>query len=243
MNVRNSKWPPELTRVLKNGAPLKWPQDWSNKQSQCVECEHPPSEHSIIEGGDRIKRVFCGRCPLRRTVLMGDEGSDAPVPFSIEGPFSTTACFQDRQVATKGDNFLPLSSSSQGTTTFMLQATTPDGKKITEIEFAGVSWQPGEFERLVYGDEVDKNPRRYKLHLYWLQDGRCAGCRRTTHFDRMEIDRIVPGSAGPGYVVGNVQLLCSSCNKLKGDRSMQDLMVRLRMRGLPRDFNQAEVTH
>ena len=78
MNVRNSKWPPELTRVLKNGAPLKWPQDWSNKQSQCVECEHPPSEHSIIEGGDRIKRVR--RCPLRRTVLMGDEGSDAPVP-------------------------------------------------------------------------------------------------------------------------------------------------------------------
>ena len=56
----------------------------------------------------------------------------------------------------------------------------------------------------------------------------------------MEIDR---KQRWPWLCEWNVQLLCSSCNKLKGDRSMQDLMVRLRMRGLPRDFNQAEVTH
>ena len=238
--MSNTKWPRELTRDVESGASLTWPQDWSNEQGQCVECKHPPGEHRITKGGDGIMRVFCGSCPPSRTVLMGDECTYGPVPFFIEGPFSTIACFQDRQATTKGDNFLPLSPSSQGTTTFTLQGTRPDGKKTSEIKFTGLSWQPGEFECLLEGDAVNRHSQKYRLHLYWLQEGRCAGCQRTTYFDHMEIDRIVPGDAGPGYVVGNVQLLCSSCNKLKGDRSMKDLTVRLRIRGLPLDFNMSD---
>ena len=61
------------------------------------------------------------------------------------------------------------------------------------------------------------------------------------YFDHMEVDRVVPGAAGPGYTVGNVQLLCCSCNKMKGERSMEYLMAKLRIRGLPQEFNNAEV--
>ena len=239
--MRNLTWPRELTRDLRNGDQLKWPQDWSNTRSQCVKCKHPPRVHHIIEGGDGIMRVFCGGCPPTRTFLMGDEGLHGPVPFFIEGPLSNTACFEERQVATKGDNFLPLSPSTQGTSTFTLQGTRPDGTKTPELKFTGLSWQPAEFEHLVDGDPVDKDSQRFRLHLYWLQEGRCAGCRRIAYFDHMEVDRIVPGDTGPGYVVGNVQLLCTSCNKLKGERNTQYLMERLRMRGLPQDFDPADL--
>ena len=165
---------------------------------------------------------------------MGDEGIYGPVPYFIEGPLSKTACFEERRAVKKVDNFLRLSPSSQGIITLTLQATTPEGEKVASFTFKGLSWHPGEFEKLADGDKVEKNSHRYKLHLYWLQEGRCAGCRRYTYFDHMEVDRIIPSDAGPGYVVENVQLLCSSCNKIKGERSMGYLMGKLRKRGLPR---------
>ena len=241
MNKRNPKWPRNLKGDVRNGTPLKWPQDWSNEKSQCIECGHPASEHSLAEGGDGINRVFCRSCPPCRTMLMGDEGFFGPVPYFIEGPFSKIPCFEERQTTRKVDNFLPLSPRSQGITTFTLQATTPEGEKVDPITFTGLSWRPHEFERLADGDEIDRKSHGHKLHLYWLQEGRCAGCRRVMYFDHMEVDRVVPGAAGPGYTVGNVQLLCCSCNKMKGERSMEYLMAKLRIRGLPQEFNNAEV--
>ena len=239
MTNSNSKWPDDLIRDLSAGTPIEWPQAWSTERNQCVECAHPPSEHGITKGGDGINRVFCQSCSPSRAILMGDEGLTGPVPFFIEGPFSKVPCFEDRKTAKKVDNFLPLSPSSDGITSFTLWSTTPTGEKGDPITFTGLSWRPDEFECLVEGDEIDRNSRRYKLHLYWLQEGRCAGCHRIMYFDHMEVDRIVPGSGGPGYTVGNVQLLCCSCNKMKGERNMGYLMTKLRARGLPQVFDQA----
>ena len=241
MKQRNPDWPTDLNTKLKEGVPLKWPGDWSNERSLCIRCEHPPTEHQIVTGGDRINRVFCQCCPLSRLIMMGDEGLNGPSPFFLEGPIHSVACFEERPTVSKVDNFLPLSPSSQSLVTFTLQATTQDGEDSDSITLTGPSWDPSEFECLVDGDEVDKNSNRYKLHLYWLQSGRCAGCQRTVYFVHMEIDRITPGDSGPGYVVGNVQLLCSSCNKIKGDRSMEDLIGKLKKRGLPGAFNYTDV--
>ena len=51
-------------------------------------------------------------------------------------------------------------------------------------------------------------------------------------FDNMEMDRVKPGSDGGGYTVGNVQLLCPACNKIKGNRDMEYLRDRRRSQGL-----------
>ena len=243
MSKSKLDWPTSLKRDLKNGVLPKWPQDWSNAQNQCTECEHSPSEHGITTGGDGINRVFCRFCPPSRTILMGDEGFSGPLPYSIEGPLATVPCFQEHPAPRKVDNFLPLSPSTQGTTTFTLRAETSGEQEPDSITFTGLSWHPDEFDHLMNGDRVDKDSNRYKLHLYWLQEGRCAGCLRVTYFDHMECDRIIPGHSGPGYTVGNIQLLCISCNRIKNDRSMTYLMERLRLRGLPQEIVQTDVEH
>ena len=60
-----------------------------------------------------------------------------------------------------------------------------------------------------------------KERLYKEQDGLCNACKK--HFDiwNMEIDHIIPKSKGGGDYYENYQLLCSHCNKLKGDRTME----------------------
>lgn len=238
MTDGDSNWPSDLSKGHGIYVPLEWPQVWSNEREQCIRCCHLPSEHNLAKGGDGIKRIFCRSCPQTRTMLMGDEGLDGPVPYFIEGPLSKRPCFEERQSAGGDDNFLPLSPSTQGIVTFTLTATTPEGEEDCSFTWTGLSWFPDDFERLVDGDRVDKNSREFKLHLYWLQEGRCVGCQRVIYFDHMEVDRIVPGTAGPGYTVGNVQLLCSSCNKIKGERGMEYLTTRLSERGLPRVFCQ-----
>jgi site-specific DNA-methyltransferase (adenine-specific) len=60
-----------------------------------------------------------------------------------------------------------------------------------------------------------------KERLYKEQEGLCNACKK--HFDswNMEIDHIIPKSKGGGDYYENYQLLCSHCNKLKGDRTME----------------------
>lgn len=66
--------------------------------------------------------------------------------------------------------------------------------------------------------------------LYGEQAGKCAGC--STHFEiqHFEIDHIYPESKGGAWQMDNLQLLCGSCNRIKGDRPMEFLLARLRER-------------
>ena len=72
----------------------------------------------------------------------------------------------------------------------------------------------------------------YKTHLntlYGEQGGNCAGCK--VHFlkQNLHVDHIVAKSIGGGDEIENLQLLCGSCNSIKGNRGMAYLITKLNM--------------
>lgn len=74
------------------------------------------------------------------------------------------------------------------------------------------------------------NLPRYQTHkheLYGKQEGHCTGCKRDFLFRNMTIDHIVPRSKGGTDDINNLQLLCGTCNSIKGNRSQQYLYDRL----------------
>ena len=68
-----------------------------------------------------------------------------------------------------------------------------------------------------------------RTRLYGEQEGNCAGCR--THFDarNLEVDHIISRRKGGTDHIENLQLLCGSCNRIKGDRGMEYLRVKLQL--------------
>ena len=64
--------------------------------------------------------------------------------------------------------------------------------------------------------------------LYKAQKGKCNACGlQADHIRHFELDHIVPKSKGGSDTEGNYQLLCGSCNRIKGDRPMEYLKNRL----------------
>ena len=68
-----------------------------------------------------------------------------------------------------------------------------------------------------------------KRKLYGEQVGHCAGC--ATHFEarHLEVDHIIARANGGTDHIENLQLLCGSCNRIKGDRGMEYLRVKLQL--------------
>ena len=69
--------------------------------------------------------------------------------------------------------------------------------------------------------------RKNKHVLFGRQEGRCGGCRMDFPFKIFEVDHVVPQSRGGTDHIDNLQLLCGSCNRIKGDRDQAYLMARL----------------
>ena len=67
--------------------------------------------------------------------------------------------------------------------------------------------------------------RKNKHVLFGLQEGLCNGCKMEFPFKIFDVDHIVPKSKGGTDHVDNLQLLCSACNRIKGDRPMEYLMA------------------
>ena len=72
------------------------------------------------------------------------------------------------------------------------------------------------------------NYRQNKHVLYGQQEGKCKGCQLELPFRLFEVDHIVPQAQGGGHELENLQLLCGSCNRIKGDRPMEYLRSELR---------------
>ena len=78
-------------------------------------------------------------------------------------------------------------------------------------------------------------PYRQNRHvLFGQQEGRCNGCKTEFPFRVFEVDHVIPRSRGGTDHISNLQLLCTHCNKTKGDRTMAELIVRLREIGVLR---------
>ena len=71
------------------------------------------------------------------------------------------------------------------------------------------------------------NYRTHKHVLFGKQEGKCNGCRTEFPFRILEIDHVIPRSRGGTDHEENLQLLCSHCNRVKGDRDQSYLMARL----------------
>ena len=65
--------------------------------------------------------------------------------------------------------------------------------------------------------------------LYGTQGGECAGCREHFKPQHLEVDHIIAVAKGGTDHLSNLQLLCGHCNKVKGDRGMEYLRVKLQL--------------
>lgn len=97
--------------------------------------------------------------------------------------------------------------------------------------------EQGLFQDIVHRTDVPKqtdiidipryNSRKNRIRLYGEQDGYCNGGR--THFEsrQLEVDHIIATSVGSTDHIDNLQLLCSPCNRTKGNRGQEYLLARL----------------
>ncbi len=80
--------------------------------------------------------------------------------------------------------------------------------------------------------ESPADPRSEKEWLYANQKKRCVGCEYELPLHVLTIDHITPRSKGGLDAMGNLQLMCHTCNAIKGDRSMEYLRQQLQVRGI-----------
>ena len=66
------------------------------------------------------------------------------------------------------------------------------------------------------------NYRTHRHRLYGEQEGVCAGCDTHFPFRVMEVDHMLPRGRGGTDHPDNLQLLCSGCNRSKGNRTMAE---------------------
>ena len=66
------------------------------------------------------------------------------------------------------------------------------------------------------------NYRTHRHRLYGVQEGVCVGCDTHFPFRVMDADHILPRSRGGTDHPDNLQLLCSGCNRSKGNKTMAE---------------------
>ena len=93
----------------------------------------------------------------------------------------------------------------------------------------------------IFRDLLDAPPKqrarprfgqKSKDMLYQHQGGKCAGCNRKMAKRDFDIDHIIPFSRGGKDTPDNLQLLCGSCNRMKGAGTQAELKRKLKAQGL-----------
>ena len=109
--------------------------------------------------------------------------------------------------------------------------------KAAELVVERIRDDQGLFEDIIARDDIPNrtdlgNIPRYnapenKTQLYGEQAGNCNGCGEHFQKQHLEIDHIIATSVGGTNHIENLQLLCSHCNRVKGERGQEYLISRL----------------
>ncbi len=112
-------------------------------------------------------------------------------------------------------------------------------EKTAQLVVDRIKERQGLFQDIIHQKEIPHrtdigyirpyNSRDNRNHLYGEQGGYCAGCGEHFQPQHLEIDHITSRKKGGTDHIGNLQLLCSSCNRRKGDRGMAYLQSRLQI--------------
>ncbi|MDE0315779.1 MAG: DNA methyltransferase [Candidatus Poribacteria bacterium] len=109
--------------------------------------------------------------------------------------------------------------------------------KAVELVVDRIKEAQGLFQNIIHRTDIPKrtdlgniplyNTPANKTTLYGEQSGNCNGCN--THFEtqHLEIDHIIAKSVGGTDHIGNLQLLCGNCNRIKGNRGQEYLIAKL----------------
>ena len=109
-------------------------------------------------------------------------------------------------------------------------------EKAAELVVERIKTDQGLFENIIkrtdipkrsdLGDILRYNHPTNKTQLYGEQSGYCNECG--THFQKqhLEIDHIIAENVGGTDHIENLQLLCSHCNRVKGERGQEYLISR-----------------
>jgi site-specific DNA-methyltransferase (adenine-specific) len=76
-------------------------------------------------------------------------------------------------------------------------------------------------------EPIDKN---IKQRLFEQQKSCCNACDVVLEIRHFEVDHIIPKAKGGGDYYENYQLLCGNCNRIKGDRPMEYLRIKIKSR-------------
>lgn len=86
-------------------------------------------------------------------------------------------------------------------------------------------------KRTDLGKVIPYNDARNKKYLYGEQGGFCLGCQEHFQARHLTIDHIIPRAKGGTDHISNLQLLCGSCNTIKGTKTQEELIVALTDKG------------
>lgn len=111
--------------------------------------------------------------------------------------------------------------------------------KASELVVDRIERRQGLFRDIVHRTDIPERTdigriRRYnssanRKHLYGEQGGHCAGCGEHFMQQHLEVDHIISRKKGGTDHLENLQLMCSNCNRIKGDRGMAYLQTKLQL--------------
>lgn len=111
-------------------------------------------------------------------------------------------------------------------------------EKAVEVLIERLSGDAGIFSNFVARSDVPQRTdikiepivKQTKEQLFVEQKGCCNGCGGNFEIWNFEVDHIVPKTKGGGDYYENYQLLCGSCNRIKGNRPMEYLKIKIQAR-------------
>ena len=110
--------------------------------------------------------------------------------------------------------------------------------KAAELVVKRIKDDQGLFQEIIHREDIPKrtdqgdipryNAPENKTQLYGKQEGYCNGCGEHFQSRLLEVDHIIDKSAGGTDHISNLQLLCSHCNRVKGNRGQEYLISKLK---------------